>query len=188
MPRMFLPEQSRRVRLGQGRFEARDGLAQEFAANVVVAHGRRHRIAADRHALDHRMRVVAQNVAIVAGAGLGFVRIAHGVFLHRRGARHEAPFHARRKCRAAPAAQPRRFDLLDDFLARRLLAQDLLPRLVAAELRGSPRASRAARASALRTTPDSARKPLTSPAQVDAHFNSSKILSMLSGVRFSWYT
>jgi len=129
---MFFPSNPA-VGLGQGSFEPRNGLAQEFAADVVVTHRRRHRIAADGHALDHRMRVVTQDVAVMAGARFGLVRIAHRVFLNRRGARHEAPFHPGGKRGAAAAAQARHLHLLDHFLARRLLAQNLLPRLVAAE-------------------------------------------------------
>ena len=133
-PQDILAEQARRVRLRESRLEARNGLAQEFAADVVVAHRGGHRVAADGHALDHRVRVVAQDIAIMAGARLGLVRIAHGVFLHRRGARHEAPLHAGGERGAAAAAQTRRLHLVDDLLARRAFAQDFLPRLIAAEL------------------------------------------------------
>ena len=81
---MFLPNKPGCVGFLQRRFEARHGLAEELAADVVVADGGVHAVAADGHALDQRMRVVAQDVAIVAGAGLGLVRVAHRVLLHRR--------------------------------------------------------------------------------------------------------
>src|SRR5690606_34934269 len=118
----------------QRRLETRHRLTEELAADVVVAHGGAHRVAADGHAFDQLVRVVAQDVAIVAGAGFGFVRIAHGIFLSRRIARHEAPFHTGRETRATTAAQARGLHRLDDGLARRLLGEDLLPRLVATGL------------------------------------------------------
>jgi hypothetical protein len=133
-PENIPAQQSRRVGLRQRGFEAWNGLAQEFAADVVVAYGRRHGVAADGHAFDDGVRVVAQDIAVMAGAGLGLVRIAHGIFLDRRRARHETPFQAGGKRRAAAAAQPRRLDLVDHLFARRLLAQDFLPCLIAAEL------------------------------------------------------
>ena len=95
------------------------GSREELAANVVVADGRAHGVAADRHALDERVRVVAQDVAIVAGAGLALVRVAHQVLLHRRVARHEAPLHAGGEARAAAAAQAGSLHGIDDLLARR---------------------------------------------------------------------
>jgi hypothetical protein len=83
-PRMFLPSQPCCVGLGGGLFEALERLVVELAAHVVVARGRTGRVAGDGHAFDHRMRVVAQDVAVLAGARLGFVRIAQDVLLPRR--------------------------------------------------------------------------------------------------------
>src|ERR1039457_5619490 len=79
------------------------------------------------------MRVVAQDVAVVAGAWLALIGIADRVLLHRCIARHEAPFHTDRKGRATSATQSGVLDLLDDFLARGHLGQDLLPGLIAAD-------------------------------------------------------
>src|SRR5690606_6881868 len=87
-----------------------------------------------RHALDEGMRVVTQDVAVVAGAGLALVGVAHHVFLAGGVARHEAPLHAGRKARAAAAAQTRGLHFLDDLLGRDLLAQDALPGLVPVDL------------------------------------------------------
>ena len=130
------------------------------------------------------MRVVAQDVAIVAGAGLALVRVAHEVLLHRRVARHEAPLHAGRESRAAAAAQARSLHLVDDRFAGRLLAQDLLPDLVAADACDSSPESRACRASATRTARGSC---LSSYAPM-VIFSSSRILSSFSGVSYSWNT
>ena len=106
-----LAEQARGVGFLQRRLEARHRLAEELAADVVVADRGVHGVAADRQALDQRVRVVAQDVAVVAGAGLALVGVAHQVLLHRRVARHEAPLDAGRKARAAAAAQARGLDL-----------------------------------------------------------------------------
>src|SRR5690606_12756255 len=91
-------------------------------------------IAGDGHALDHRVRVVAQDVAVLAGARLGLVRVAQDVLLARRIARHEAPLQAGREAGAATAAQARLLDHLDDLLRRDLLGEDLAPGGVTAGL------------------------------------------------------
>src|SRR5262249_57059701 len=79
-----------------------------------------------------RVRVVAQDVAVVAGARLALIRIAHQVLLYRRVARHEAPLGAGGKSRAPAATQSRGLYLIDDLLARGLLAQQPLPHLIPA--------------------------------------------------------
>ena len=98
---------------GEGGLHALVGFL-ELAADVVVAHGGAHGVAADDHSLNERVGVVAQDVAVFAGAGFAFVGVAHHVFLPRRGARHEVPFDARRKARAAAPAQVGGFHDLDD--------------------------------------------------------------------------
>ena len=176
-------EQARRVGLLERRLEARHGLGHELAADVVVADRGAHRVAADGHALDQRVRVVAQDVAVVAGAGLALVGVADDVLLHRRVARHERPLEARREAGAAAAAQARGLDHLDDLLARRLLGEDLLPGLVAADLHGRSRAPTAARAcSGSKQT-----RFMRSVQSLTAapYLCSSRILSTFSGVRFS---
>ena len=69
----------------------------------------------------------------MAGARLALVGIADQVLLHRRRARHETPLDAHREGRSAAAAQARGLDGVDDLLARRVLGQDPLPGLVAAD-------------------------------------------------------
>jgi hypothetical protein len=64
------------------------------------------------------MRIVAHDLAVLAGAGLGFVGVDDQIarpaiaFL-----RHERPFEAGRKARAATAAQAGRLHLVDDPVA-----------------------------------------------------------------------
>src|SRR5690606_336639 len=76
----------------------------------------------------------AQDVAVVARAGLALVRVADEVLLHRRLARHERELHTGREARAAAAAEARLLDLLDDRLAVELAVQHALPGLVAPDL------------------------------------------------------
>ncbi len=64
------------------------------------------------------MRIVANDLAILARTRLGFIRVddeeartAILAFL-----RHEAPLHTGRKARATTAAQARRLDALDDIV------------------------------------------------------------------------
>src|SRR3546814_1883910 len=69
----------------------------ELAAQVVVGHGAAGGIAGDRHALDHRVRVVTQDVAILGGPRLGLVGVAEDVLLHAAVLGHEAPLQAGRE-------------------------------------------------------------------------------------------
>ena len=92
-------------------------LADEFAPHIDVAGMRPHREAGDQAAFDQRMRVVAHDVAILAGARLAFVGVDDQImwaFLHLFG--HEGPFQTGRKSRAAAAAQARFFHFIDDGL------------------------------------------------------------------------
>src|SRR5690606_26307300 len=109
-------------------------LVHELAANVVVADGSPHRVARDRHALDERVRVVAQDFAVVAGTGLAFVGVDDEVLLPRRILGHEAPFEPRREARTTPTAQPGRLHLLDDLVPGELAREHAPPRLVAVML------------------------------------------------------
>ena len=115
----------------QGVVETLERLVVELATQVVVGHIRTDRVAGDRHAFQHRMRVVAQDVAVLAGARLGFVGVAQDVLLARP-LGHEAPLQAGRKTRAATAAQAGLLDHLDHLFRRDLLFEDLPPGLVAA--------------------------------------------------------
>jgi len=77
-----LAEQTGRVSLLERRASKRGmGSPRKLAAHIVVSHRLVGGVGADRQSLDQRMRVVAQNVAIVAGAGLALVRVAHEVLL-----------------------------------------------------------------------------------------------------------
>src|SRR5690606_27712736 len=119
--------------LAGGFLEVLERFVVELAAQVVVTHGRAGGIAGDRHALDHRMRVVAQDVAVLAGARLGLVGVAEDVLLHLA-LGHEAPLQPGREARAAAAAQARLLDHLDHVGGRDLLGEDPAQRLVAAGL------------------------------------------------------
>src|SRR3546814_633090 len=94
------------------------GLADELAAYIDIGRPRAHREAGDQRAFDQLVRIVADDLAVLAGAGLGFI----GVDDEEIGTAlagllgHEAPLHAGREARAAAAAQTRRFDRLDDLV------------------------------------------------------------------------
>ena len=94
-------------------------LADELAAHVDVAGMRTHREACDQAAFDQQMRIVPHDLAVLAGAGLGFVgvddEIARAPVLGLL--RHERPFHTGRKSGAAAAAQARGLHLVDDPVA-----------------------------------------------------------------------
>ena len=104
--------------------------------DVVVAHVDAHGIRGNRHALDHNVGVVVQDVAVLAGARFALVRVAHQVLLTRELARHEAPLQAGGKTCTATAAQAGLFDGGNHLVLRQgfaaIHAQDLAQRLVAA--------------------------------------------------------
>ena len=93
----------------------RFALADIFAAHVDIAGVGAHGEAGDHAAFDQRMRIVAHDIAVLAGAGLGFVGIDDEVmrttvaFL-----RHEGPLEAGREACAAATAQAGRLHLVDD--------------------------------------------------------------------------
>ncbi len=129
-----LAEQARRVGILQRELDMLERLVMEFAAQIVVGHRRAGRITRDRKPFDDRMRIETQDVAILAGTGFRFVRIAQDVFLARRGARHERPLQPGRKTSAAAATQRALLQLVDDRHRIGLLGEDLLPRLVTIDL------------------------------------------------------
>src|SRR5690606_7572804 len=130
-------EQAGRTRLFERGLEAFVDL-EDLAVDVVVAHGDAHGVRRDRHAFDDDERVVQQDVAVLAGARLALVGVAHEVLLARELARHEAPLQAAGEARAAAPAQGRFLDGGDDLVlreplgARAVLAEDPAQRLVAA--------------------------------------------------------
>ena len=84
-----------------------------FTPNINIARMRPHRETSDQAAFDQGMRIMANNVAILAGAGLGFIRIHHQIGRPTiRLLRHEGPFHAGREARTASATQA---GILDAF-------------------------------------------------------------------------
>src|ERR1700761_1159729 len=91
-------------------------LPNEFAAHVDIASMRAHRAARDQATLDQQMRVVPHDLAVLAGTGLGLVGVDHEVARPAVGRflRHERPFQAGRKTRAAAAAQAGGLHLVDD--------------------------------------------------------------------------
>ena len=104
--------------------------------NVVVTSADIHRISGDQHALNHDMRVELQDFAVLAGAGLAFVRIAHQELRPGKLARHETPLQASRKTGAAASTQTGFLDRRDDLVGGQtlatILAKNLAQRLVAA--------------------------------------------------------
>ena len=89
-----------------------------FAADIDVAGMRPHRETRDQATFDQRMRIMANDIAILAGAGFRFIGIHHQI---RRPAigllRHEGPFHAGRETRAASATQARILDAINHRIA-----------------------------------------------------------------------
>lgn len=127
-------QQTCRVGLANGLLAPLDRLV-ELAADIVVADRRADTVARNRHALDQLVRVVTQDVSILAGPGLALVGVADDVLLAGHRARHEAPLQASREPCSAATTQRRELDLLDDVGRVRTLAQDLLPLHVSTELR-----------------------------------------------------
>mmetsp|Transcript_33923 Transcript_33923/g.55363 ORF Transcript_33923/g.55363 Transcript_33923/m.55363 type:complete len:254 (-) Transcript_33923:192-953(-) len=119
----------------QGRFKAFVDL-EDLAVDVVVADRDAHRVGGDGHAFDDLVRVVHQDLTVLAGTGLAFVGVADEVFLARELAGHEAPLQAGRETGAAAAAQRGGLDLGDDLVGRQtfaaVLAEDLAQGRIAA--------------------------------------------------------
>jgi hypothetical protein len=98
----------------------------DLAVDVVVARRRTHRVAGDDHSLDHRMRVVAQQVAVLARAGLAFVRVAHDVLRAGELLGHERPLQPGGKARAPAPAQRGLLELGDQIFGFQFFLQDPL--------------------------------------------------------------
>ena len=112
-----LADQPRLVGLVDGVLQA-PAFVDEFAAHIDVGGMGAHGEGGQKAALDQMMGVVAQDLAVLAGARLGLVGIDHQimgpsvVFLG-----HEGPFQTGRKTGAATAAQARFLHLLDNPVA-----------------------------------------------------------------------
>src|SRR5437667_327135 len=78
---------------------------------------RPHPGAGQQAALEEFVRVVAQDVAVLAGAGLALVGVDHEIGRPLALLRHERPFEPGRKAGAAAAAQPRFLAFVDDPVA-----------------------------------------------------------------------
>jgi hypothetical protein len=89
---------------------------EDLAVDVVVAHVDTHGVRRDRHAFDDDVRVVHEDVAVLAGTRLAFVGVADEVLLTRELARHEAPLQARGETSAAATAQSRILDGRDHLV------------------------------------------------------------------------
>src|SRR6185437_89019 len=94
-------------------------LADELAADVDVTGVHAHGAARDQTAFDQQMRIVAHDLAVFAGAGLGLIGIDHEV-MRPPGLRflgHERPFQTGGKAGAAAAALARGLALVDQSVA-----------------------------------------------------------------------
>ena len=123
-------EVARGARLVQGLLEALV-VRPDLAVNVVVADRYAHRIGGDRHALDHDVRVVAQDVAVLERSGFAFVGVADHVLLAGKLPRHEAPFEPGRKACAAAASERGLLHVRNYRLGRDVFREDPAQRLVA---------------------------------------------------------
>jgi hypothetical protein len=98
-------DQARASGLGHRRLQHL-ALADVLAADVDVANVRLHGEGRDQAAFDEQVRIVPQDLAVLAGAGLGLVRVDHQVVrpvLHLLG--HEGPLQPRAEAGAPAAAQ-----------------------------------------------------------------------------------
>ena len=135
----------------EGKFAAEDALAEVagraclgqrlletlvldpyLAMDIVVSGADSHGISRDDHPLDEDVRVVADDVAILEGARLALVRVAHQVLGAGELPRHETPLQPGREARAAAAAQGGFLHLGDDRVRRDFFRDDLAQRLITA--------------------------------------------------------
>jgi hypothetical protein len=116
---VVLADQAGIIGLLHGRLKVL-ALADELAANIDIGDMRAHGAAGEQAALDQMVRIVPQDLAVLAGAGLGLVGIDEEL---ARAAvvdallGHEGPLERRRETGAAAAAQARALDLVDDPVA-----------------------------------------------------------------------
>ncbi len=108
-------------------------LANVFAADVDVASVGLHGEGSDQAAFDEQVGIMAHDLPVLAGAGLGLVGVDDEIVrpvLHLLG--HEGPLQAGVEAGAAPAAQARVLDVGDDPVAA--AGQDVLGRVPGAAL------------------------------------------------------
>ena len=76
---------------------------------------RPHGVGREKSALDQEVRIVPQDFAVLAGAGLGFVAVDDEIMGPAIGLLgHERPFEAGAEASTAPAAKAARLHLVDD--------------------------------------------------------------------------
>src|SRR5271169_2788640 len=93
-------------------------LADELAADIDEAMVRGHGAAGDQTALDEKVRIVPHDLAVLAGAGFGFIGIDDEIMRPAVGLfGHERPFQPGGKAGAAAAALAGGLDLIDDAVA-----------------------------------------------------------------------
>ena len=92
-------------------------LGVEFAADVDVGGGASHPGPGQHAAFEQFVRLVAQDVAVLAGARLALIGIDDEIAGPVALLRHEGPFEAGRETGAAAAAQPGFLDLVNDPVA-----------------------------------------------------------------------
>jgi hypothetical protein len=114
-PACVLADEAAIIGLGDRR-EQRLGLADIFATDVDVGGACAHREPGDQRALDQLVRIVADDLAILAAARLGFIGVydkeVRPIGLRLLG--HERPFGAGREPCPAAATQTRRLHHVDD--------------------------------------------------------------------------
>src|SRR4051812_40048601 len=103
-----------------------------FAADIDVSLLRAHCETGDDNALDDRVRILLEDKAVFAGAGLGFVAVHQNVFWLGSFLGNKAPLHAGREAGATASAKVRSLHLVDDRVRRH--RKRLLDGLVAVEL------------------------------------------------------
>src|SRR5439155_19015154 len=92
-------------------------LVVELAPDIDVAGARPHADASQQAAFEQFVRVVAQDVAVLAGSRFALIGVDDEIGRPVALLRHERPFEPGRKTRAAAAAQSRFLDLVDDPVA-----------------------------------------------------------------------
>src|SRR4029077_11264505 len=101
-----LADEPRRVGLVDRRLEVLR-LVIELAADIDVGGADPHPRSGQEAAFDQLVRIVPEDVAVLAGAGLALVGVDHEIGRAVAGLGHERPFEPRWKAGAAATAQPR---------------------------------------------------------------------------------
>ena len=84
----------------------RDALGNEFATDIDVANMSLHGEGGDEATFNELLRIIAHDLAVLAGAGLGFVGIDHEVMRATTGILgHEGPFETCGEASAATTAK-----------------------------------------------------------------------------------